>query len=582
MAALRGGLFRCSPLRPSRLRGIDLFMKHSSPYVEFAAPIGQGHPDDLQATVSGKPRHVWGRQGPERERALVQDMPEDSLPVLLGAGLGCAIEALLEAGRPVAVIDFEAPLLEAAAIRKRFGEKILLLSAGEPEALIEALEAWQGKHGHKPFHPVAIPFHLRLRDGFYGFMQAALTQKSRPDFWDTARYPKFQSTQPRVLVLQPDYFLIREICTALDRMDVPYRTLPVRKAGRGSNEFVESLLKTVLEFKPDFVLTVNHLGLDRDGKFTELLERLGLPLASWFVDSPHLILYDYDSLASDNIVLFSYDSSDLAPMRQRGFAHTHWLPLATDPQRFRPGLKVKQQWRADVSFVGNSMQTNVGRFLDSARVPSELTDDWQSIAAGFVTSAHHTAAEYLRERFPHLWQMLQGVENTESRLAYESLITFGATRLYRHDCVRRILPFEPSIAGDDAWKEVLGPEGWRHIPRLDYYDELPGFYAGTSVSLNCTSMQMKGAVNQRVFDVPACGGFVLTDSRAQMDELFDPEDEFIAYATPDEIAPRIEELLENTKKRELISRNARNRILAEHTYEHRLKKLLRVMRESFS
>lgn len=48
-------------------------------------------------------------------------------------------------------------------------------------------------------------------------------------------------------------------------------------------------------------------------------------------------------------------------------------------------------------------------------------------------------------------------------------------------------------------------------------------------------MQMKGAVNQRVFDVPAAGAFVLTDWREQMDELFEPGKEIVCYREPGEV-----------------------------------------------
>jgi spore maturation protein CgeB len=46
---------------------------------------------------------------------------------------------------------------------------------------------------------------------------------------------------------------------------------------------------------------------------------------------------------------------------------------------------------------------------------------------------------------------------------------------------------------------------------------------------------MKGAVNQRVFDVPVCGGFLLTDHRRQMESLFEPGREIVCYQEPGEI-----------------------------------------------
>ena len=77
-----------------------------------------------------------------------------------------------------------------------------------------------------------------------------------------------------------------------------------------------------------------------------------------------------------------------------------------------------------------------------------------------------------------------------------------------------ILDFNPLIVGDPGWKELLkGRDGWRYHSELSYYDDLPDFYPLSDINFNCTSQQMKGAVNQRVFDVPCCNGFLLTDHR---------------------------------------------------------------------
>jgi spore maturation protein CgeB len=141
--------------------------------------------------------------------------------------------------------------------------------------------------------------------------------------------------------------------------------------------------------------------------------------------------------------------------------------------------------------------------------------------------------------------------------------------------VSRLLPLAPLIAGDDGWEAVYPSCGtaWKRLPPLDYYDDLPLFYPQSDVSLNATSLQMKGAVNQRVFDVPAAGGFVLTDAREQLAALFEPGREAAVYAEPGEIEALARHYLAHPAERARVSQAARERILAEHTYEHRLGKL---------
>jgi Uncharacterized protein conserved in bacteria len=92
---------------------------------------------------------------------------------------------------------------------------------------------------------------------------------------------------------------------------------------------------------------------------------------------------------------------------------------------------------------------------------------------------------------------------------------------------------------------------------------------------------MKGAVNQRVFDVPICGGFLLTDHRRQMEDLFEPGREIISYQDPGEIPELVRHYLPREAERRRVTEAARARILAEHTYDLRLVSLVRTMRSIY-
>jgi spore maturation protein CgeB len=128
------------------------------------------------------------------------------------------------------------------------------------------------------------------------------------------------------------------------------------------------------------------------------------------------------------------------------------------------------------------------------------------------------------------------------------------------------------VRGDLGWADfhlaaaVGGP--------LDYYRELAEFYRTTAVNLNVTSAQMKTGLNQRVFDAPAAGGFLLTDSRAQLAKLFAP-DEFVAYDGPAEAKALTAEWLKRPQERQKIVERAQARILGEHVYARRLETIFR-------
>jgi spore maturation protein CgeB len=300
------------------------------------------------------------------------------------------------------------------------------------------------------------------------------------------------------------------------------------------------------------------------------------------VDNPHLILFDYDHPGADNTAIFTFDAGNLKAMRARGFRHVHYLPLATDPQRFRPDAgAAPPEWTADISFVGSSMTGPVARSLALSGLPAPLAGEYRAVAGAFGRSGETSVARFLEAERPDWFAAVNGLPRREQRLAAESLLTWEATRQYRLACVRATLPYSPLIVGDDGWAGLLDGTHARLMPNLDYYEELPRFYPRSDINFNCTSRQMKGAVNQRVFDVPACGGFLLTDHREQMEDLFDLDREAAIYRTVEEIPGLVERFAADPAARRAVSRAAARRILAEHTYEIRLQRLLEIVRETF-
>lgn len=561
--------------------------QHMTP-LKYTAEIvaHDGVPSDIRLNVEGKTWHLWGRMGEEREIALAKSIPDSVLPVLIGSGLGTALRILTERGLPVAVVDKERPIIDLSAPLASISDSadILWLDESTPKAVMDKIHQWQANHDHRPLASAVMPLYLRLDRDYYGAIAQTIKTSESTNFWSQARYPKFRSVKPRVLFFDANYFLCGEIKSALERLDIEYCSIELEKTEIGNQDFIKVLLKTIITFRPDFILTVNHFGFDRQGKLAALLNDLGLPLASWFVDNPHLILHNYDHPGTENTSIFTYDAGNLDLMRSKGFENVHYLPLATDPERFKPGVMPTPpaQWQADVSFVGNSMTDPVAKNLQLAQLPQEFESQVEQIASQFGQSGLASVAAFLQHHAPDWHTLLVSLPTPERKLALESLITWEATRQYRLDCVKGILDFSPLIVGDEGWHSLLPKSGWSHISGLDYYDDLPRFYPSSTISFNCTSRQMIGAVNQRVFDVPACGGFVLTDHREQMEDLFDINTEVAVYHDVETIPHLVQKYLKDDHKRKKIAEAARQRILAEHTYEIRIAEMLRIMAATFS
>ncbi|MEG2173278.1 MAG: glycosyltransferase [Desulfovibrionaceae bacterium] len=558
-----------------------------------------GQLSDIAIQYQGRNLHMLGPGGPAREQAIVENFINHpcGLPVLLGTGLGHALHLLLEGyAGPVAVVDADPDLLTLSRVKEalpaHMQQRVCWILCQNPHEALRQLTHWQMNLGIlsplPPLVPLIHPVYARVHPQFYGPLREKLQRSARTNFWQQAVQPRFTTQNPRLLLITSQYFLMGELIGACQALNIPFQLLTIDDNEIASSTFVEQLLSAAVHFKPDAVLTLNHLGVDREGVLMDVLEKLQLPLASWFVDNPHLILHLYHKLVSPWTTIFTWDVDNIFSLKAMGFEHVFYLPLATDPRRFSLTRGIKESsvpaaWRAQVSFVGNSMLYKVGARLKKGQLSRPLLTSFKRTAARFGETAERSIRAFLQHETPALQQAYAALPNNETRLTYETALTWEATRQYRTLCVAQLLPFTPLLVGDPGWHIVFRRQAKqvRLHPELAYYDQLPHFYPCSDINFNCTSKQMKGAVNQRIFDVPATGAFVLTDWREQMDELFEPHTEIAYYQEPEEIPERIRYFLAHPQQRQRIATAARKRILAAHTWQHRLQTLLQRLREVY-
>jgi spore maturation protein CgeB len=77
--------------------------------------------------------------------------------------------------------------------------------------------------------------------------------------------------------------------------------------------------------------------------------------------------------------------------------------------------------------------------------------------------------------------------------------------------------------------------------------------------------QIKG----RTFEVPGCGGFLLTEAVPHLDEYFVPNEEIGVFDTTDDLVEQVGYWLAHPDERAAVAAAGHRRALAEHTYDHR-------------
>lgn len=125
-----------------------------------------------------------------------------------------------------------------------------------------------------------------------------------------------------------------------------------------------------------------------------------------------------------------------------------------------------------------------------------------------------------------------------------------------------------ALRAADISVECFG-HGWPR-GRLSH-EQMIEVFSSSRINLNMSasstgaSPQIKG----RVFEVPGCGGFLMTDPAARLGEFLVDGQECVIYDDVDDLIDKIRYYLAHEEERLAIELAGERRVLAEHTYDHR-------------
>ena len=138
----------------------------------------------------------------------------------------------------------------------------------------------------------------------------------------------------------------------------------------------------------------------------------------------------------------------------------------------------------------------------------------------------------------------------------------------------RALPRERLVvAGSKYPDDLVWPtnvERIEHLPPREH----PRFYARQRFTLNATRADMRAlgfSPSVRLFEAAACGAPIMSDRWPGIETIFAPSSEILLASRPEEVIEILRDLPE--ERRLSIAEQARQRILREHTPDHRARQL---------
>lgn len=355
-------------------------------------------------------------------------------------------------------------------------------------------------------------------------------------------------------------------------------TLGETQEGHSVELFSSEKMTQILDtFKPDMVFSFDGRGLDNEGFLAHEYAKRGVPFVTWFVDQPKESNFGKRYVRSNTIV-FAFDRDYIPMLNKVGFDNIFYLPLATNPDRFKPVDSVQRQ--SKVCFVGESDYERIRYFASNIDSMVEGAGDefYYAVKSAINTQRNSPG----RDTWRIVKKALDNYDiNTKSlptivKDMLEGFVEREASLRQRLEVIQTLSGrFDTIIYGDSLWGKAIKSG---YMGKANYFnDDIVKVYNRYDIYVNVSRFQLKNAINQRPYDISACGGFLITDERHDLREQFD-EDEMISFKSTDELVDKIKFFLHKDTKREQIARKAREKVLARHTYLKRIEEIMRVMK----
>lgn len=350
-----------------------------------------------------------------------------------------------------------------------------------------------------------------------------------------------------------------------------------------------------------------------------------VPYVCWSVDSPVPELFS-NALKNEWNRIFMFDRAQYEYFSPVNPDCIFYLPLATNVRRWEDVILNMTdddfvKYDADVSFVG-SLYTEKCRYDALLRAYSDTPD---IISAQPATSGG-AASSVLNDGNPATTEGAQSVISSYTRGFVDGLME-AQLKVYGYNFIADNLTDRviSEIAGADLnfyegsdtytdtrrylvshqyiGMKLAALERERTLNRLAKHfrvtlytnsdtealrnvdcrgavhslTAMPKVFHASKINLNMTMRPIETGLSLRVWDILGCGGFLLTNYQAEIPEYFEIGKELETYESMEELEQKVQYYLTHDDERMEIAINGYEKVAKQHTYEHRITEMLRIL-----
>ena len=347
-------------------------------------------------------------------------------------------------------------------------------------------------------------------------------------------------------------------------------------------QLVENILKAE---HPLFVFSINFYPA-----ISEICHIYNTPYLCWTVDSPVPELFS-ESVKRPTNRIFLFDRAQYECFAPYNPGCIHHLPLASSTERFSRVITSitdaeRKNYQGDISFVGS---------LYSEKNPMHSLKNLPDYAKGYIDALVETSlkiygynpvegamtpelTQAIKSCAPSFYSPGATITDPDTYIAAHSYIGMQIAeteRIRTLNLLGQFFPVELYTRSDtsplNCTRDGLGVHVHGGVSTLT---EMPKIFHLSKINLNMTIKPIQTGLPLRIFDILGCGGFLMTNYQPELTEHFEIGVDVEAYASMEELVDKCAYYLEHEDVRKQIALNGYQKVAHNHTYIHRLKKMI--------
>ena len=331
--------------------------------------------------------------------------------------------------------------------------------------------------------------------------------------------------------------------------------------------------------KADCVFTINFIPL-----IAKVCRIFRIPYLSHTVDSPSITLSSKalnepccHAFIFDRYLYQEYDA--LYPGR------VHYLPLGADID-FYDGISVSEEDHAmydcDISFVGS--------FHSECCIYDRLADGLPERMRGYIDGLieaqlnvygycliRNAFSDEWAEEFKRraAWSVLPDYHEDIRGIITDQYLGFKCTqkdRIRTLQAISRHYRMDLYTTEDTSMLPDINNRG---IAKS--FTMMPRIFKCSKINLNMTARTIKSGLPQRIFDIMAAGGFVISNYQSEIPEYFTPGKDIVLYESIPDLLEKIGYYLAHEDERLQIAQNGYEKVKKQHHLAHRAQEMLKIL-----